>query len=104
MCSWDVPLAQRRCGIFVIAEPDNLGHPFLQLRPIQWEIFLFVLSQSTGRVVNRVASKDEKVFDSPVVNVSCELRNLDCFRVTRDFPNNQCLSDIFECCIDRVRK
>ena len=88
----------------MIAKPNNLGHPFLQLRPIQGEIFLFALSQSARRVVNRVASKDEKVFDSPVVNVSCELRNFDCSRVTRDLPNNQCLSDIFECCIDGVRK
>jgi hypothetical protein len=104
MRSRKVPLTQHRCGVLVIAEPHNLRHAFLQLSPIERQTFLLVLRQPARRVVDRIAAKNEKVFDPPVVNVSCELRNIDCSRIARHLANNQCLAKILERRIHCIRK
>src|SRR5437868_3036629 len=98
----NMPLAQHRRGIFVITEPHNLSDAFLQVSPIERMIFLLVLYQPARRIVDGIASKNEKMFNPLVVNVSCELRNLDCSRITRHLANNQRLAEIFEGRIHRI--
>src|SRR5262249_23576164 len=104
MCSGNVPFTQQRCSVLVITKPDNFRYLFLYFSPIQREFCVSILHEATRRVVDRIASKNEKVFDPPVVNVSCELRKLDCPRITRNLANNQRLTKIFEGRIDRIRE
>ena len=94
MCRRNVPLAQRRCGILVIAEPHNLRHLFLQITPIKRLACRTILYQAALRVIDRVTSENEQLLDSPFIYVPRQRQNAVLTRPARKLAENQGLSEI----------
>ena len=73
MRQWNVPVAERRCGVLVIAQPHDLRHFILQISPVERQVCLAILHETASRIINRVAAQNEKLLDPAVVDVRRQL-------------------------------
>ena len=92
----DVPLADCRCCVFVIAKPHHFRHFFLEIAPIERRFFVGILREHARRVVNRVATEDEKRFYFAVIHPVGQLENAFRVPIARKLPDDNSAPDIFE--------
>ena len=80
----------------MVTESHNLRHLFLQIAPITRQLCLPVLHQAALRVIDRIATENEQLLDSPVIYVCRQLQNIDRSRIARNLVDDQGLAEIFE--------
>ncbi len=85
-----------------MTEAHDIGHSLLQIGPIDRPFRLLILRNSTRRIVNGIAAKDEKLLDPASTDLPGQLENAVRFRVSSKLPHDQRRADILERGIDGV--
>ena len=99
-----MPLADCRCCVLVITNSHHFRHFLLQIGQIERRLFVRILPDCARRVVNRVATEDEKRFYFAAMHPVGQLQNVFRVPIARKFPDHHCASDILQRGVHRVRE
>src|SRR4029077_14136403 len=59
-----IPARKRGSFVFVITEPDYIGHPFLKIGPVEPGLADRIVGKRAWGIENRVRAEYEKLFDA----------------------------------------
>ena len=91
-----IPTRKRGSLVFVIAEPDYIGHLFLKLGPIDPGLAGRIERKRARRVEHRIRAEYKKLFDPAGRHVARELENAVIALIAMTLAQQNRASDIFQ--------